>query len=122
MSKSVFEPKWHRSTLWAYKNRLIELESEFLSDQGWQQGTIANLGLSSGLVCWFKTINGIQCMCDKDSALRIAHAELFDKGPSIAAVSSPPMEPPHDPAKPTQEESEPAGQPPVARGTGGRYG
>lgn len=93
MGKSVFDHKWHRSTIFAAKQQVIQLESEFLVDQGWTAGTVANLGLSTALVTWFKTINGIQCMCDKDTALEIAHAELFNKGPSTPAPTYAPMEP-----------------------------
>ena len=111
MGKSVFDHKWHRGTIFAAKQQVIQLESEFLVDQGWTAGTVANLGLSTALVTWFKTINGIQCMCDKDTALAIAHAELFNKGPSTPAPTYAPMEPAtNDTTKPRQAEGQQMGK------------
>lgn len=122
MGKSVFDQKWHRGTLFGARQQVIQLESEFLVDHGWRAGTIANLGLSAGIVTWYKTINGVQCMCDKDTALEIAHAELFDKGPSAPAPTYAPMEPATNNAtEPAKAQSEQVVEVPVASGPGGRY-
>lgn len=75
--------KWNRATLWGARNHVTELENQFLREQGWTCGSIFDLGLASGLIAWYKTINGIKCCMDRNTALTVAQAELFDRGPSL---------------------------------------
>jgi hypothetical protein len=119
MGKSVFDRKWHRSTLWALRNSVTEKENEFLDEMGWKCSTIADLGLATGMILWSKTINGIRCMCDRATALAVAHAEMFDKGPTYGTQTQAPErhtalrpsdmsrcgEQPDDSTQPTPQES-----------------
>lgn len=76
MSKSVFDQKWHRSTLWALENEVEKAKAHFLRDNGWIERTAA-----SGLRLWTKKVEGFLFACDRSTAVALQHSELFDRCP-----------------------------------------